>query len=218
MSEAGATITADDGGDVIEFFTSLENAIQIREEDVRTVLEEQRTEILDRTINRGVDFEERPFEAYSTKGPYYWTPSPGGTVKQRQAAVKRLHKTTSEVSELRSLYGSGGASGGTISKNRLSIKFDSYGDFKASLGRRVVDLFGPKAPHMLMNLIVRITGATEGALGIYAEPFASRAEGHNNGAGHLPRRRFLDASAADLRRMQDRLEEIVFKRLTRAGK
>jgi hypothetical protein len=108
------------------------------------------------------------------------------------------------------------------------IRFDSYADFKRSLGRLNVDLRGPRAPHMLQAFAIgtgieRTVGADldlpldakprpaqQVIIGIYGEE-AGRATGHNTGIN--PRwkkkhqRRFLGASENDLKAMNEDISE-----------
>jgi hypothetical protein len=188
----------------------------------------QRSRILERTAN-GVDVDGAPFEPYSTKGPYYFYPN--GRVGKNKASVTRNKAAVSRL--LRRLAGTGGlidemggksGSGGSRTRGGEGIKFDSYADFKRSLGRLGVDLRGPRAPHMLQAIAIgtgieRVVGddlsiglnerseqAVTVVIGIYGEE-AGRATGHNTGEN--PRwkskhqRRFLGASDADLKAMGD---------------
>lgn len=56
--------------------------------------------------------------------------------------------------------------------------------------------------------------AKEGRIGIYGAAGA-RAEGHNEGTGRLPRRRFLDASERDIQDMMDDIGERADMRIRR---
>ena len=216
MPDSGCTLTMTDGGDPVEFFAQLGEACEFRAEDLRATIEEYRTEILDNTMYRGVDFAGNPFVPYNEKRPYYYNPSPNGTAKQQKGAVKRLLRKTGLVHEHFESVGKGAvASGGTPSRDGRTVKFASYGDFKRSLGRNVVDLLGPKAPHMLMSLVVRMFGSKEGAIGIYHEEFAKRAEGHNDGNGNLPRRTFLDITRARAEQMERRMLDLISGRIER---
>lgn len=178
----------------------------------------QRSRILHRTA-QGVDFDNVAFHAYSTNGPFYYYPNKGGSERGRMASAKNLanklgvSKVTYKTKKTEA----------SASRTRLGIKFASYAAFKSFLGRIGVDLLGPKAPHMLQGLIVKVGGivlgndegwqditvdtgnvsgianntpATEIVIGIYGEE-AERAEGHNQGSGHLPRRKFLAANEQD---------------------
>jgi hypothetical protein len=147
-----------------------------------------KTQTLERT-ERGVDADGRAFAPYSEKGPYYYNPSSrnGGPKPKQAAAAKRL---------LKKIGGPG--SGGKVSQSGTSIKFASYAAFKRSLGRSGVDLTGPRAPHMLQALTVRVAEDGKGVvLGIYGDA-AARAHGHQYGVpGKLPQRKFLGATPED---------------------
>lgn len=185
-------------GKASEFVANFKAAASITVGDVLYALNRQKSRILDRTM-KGVDVNGAGFAPYSTNGPYYYYP--GKASKNRSGAAGRFAKKV----------------GGT--KTRLGVKFASYAAFKASLGRSVVDLMGPSAPHMLQAIVVRVAGRTitdgfspsggdnrpidggvgaeaQGTIGIYG-PEADRAEGHNTGAGHLPKREFFGFGAAD---------------------
>jgi hypothetical protein len=160
------------------------------------VVEQFKTDMLEKTA-RGVDFEERPFAPYSTKGPYYYYPNgrigaKGQSLKLAQGAAKRLQKkiNAGEVT----------AGGG--------IKFASYAEFKKALGRTNVDLTGPRAPHMLQAIVRTTRGGLEVSLGIYGAE-AARASGHNNGGKNLPQRKFFAVSAKDKENMRLRLLKLV---------
>jgi hypothetical protein len=216
MATSVCTFQMTDGGDAVQFFAELDEASQFREADLRATIEEYRTEIEDKTMYQGVDYAGAPFAAYAENGPYYYNPSPGGTVKQQKGAVNRLLKRTGLVHEHLDDAGKGGlASGGAPSRTGRTIRFASYGDFKRSLGRKFVDLLGPKAPQMLMNMVVQMFSATEGAIGIYNEPFASIAEGHNEGGRHLPQRRFLDITRERAEQMERRMLDFINGRVAR---
>ena len=184
----------------MRYVADLASAATPTTEDVLFAVEEHKTTVLERTA-RGVDFEERPFAPYSEKGPYYFYPGGparrGFTPAQKGGAAKRLAKKTG---------GATTAGGG--------IRFESYGAAKRAFGRGTVDLFGlGGAPHLLQAVVTRIRGALEGVVGVYGAE-ADRAEGHNEGIpGRLPRRRWLDASAADVRRFAGTLLDRVQRRL-----
>lgn len=161
----------------------------------------QRARILERTA-RGVDVNESPFAPYSTKRPYYYYPfGRVGTRRvptdtQKRAAQRMLKKLTPAMSRAEAA-----AAGVRLTRSGRGIRFEGgYGAFKHWLGRSTVDLRGPKAPHMLQAIVVKTPWRDTLLIGIYGE-FAQRAEGHNRGTAHLPRRRFFGASDQDLREM-----------------
>lgn len=231
------------GGNPYEHIITLKRGMVVTEGDCLYTAQRQRTRIVERTIN-GIDVEGRPFEPYSTNGPYYYTPGNAGgagqsrTLKQKQAAVKYLLRRMGPVVETAWEYGGNEGLGGVPSKSGTSIRFNSYADFKASLGRAGVDLLGPRAPHMLQSIAVKINGttysladisaalggrhqeATEFVLGIYGEA-AGRASGHNTGIN--PRwkrphqRHFLGASPAEIDAMLADLLGRVMARLKQSA-
>jgi hypothetical protein len=215
--------------DLLGIFESIERAAQPTVGDLLFAGQRQRTRILKRTED-GVDVDGKTFAAYSKNGPYYYYP--GKTSKNRKAAVTRFAKK----------IGLAGIHGAVAKRSGLGIRFASYGAFKKSLGRKNVDLRGPSAPHMLQALIVKVggvvlpgvsefsTGLTQGAvesagggsatkasdivLGIYG-PEAVRANAHNQGGGHLPKRKFFGASEHDKTQV---LEDIMVRVATRVRK
>jgi len=173
-------------------------AIHVTAADAVSALNLQKTRILQRTA-RGVDVEGRAFRPYSTKGPYTYYPNAraGGssfTERQSKAAAARLKRKLAAKPTK-------GAGGMRLTRSGKGIVFDSYAAFKRWLGRTTVDLRGPRAPHMLQALVVKVVGsgdtvARDGRLGIYGAE-ATRASGHTYGAGRLPKRKFLGVSIAD---------------------
>lgn len=170
------------GGQPVEVMISgLQNATKVTAADMLFALNNQKSRILKRTES-GVDVNGQSFHAYSEKGPYYYYPNKGG--KGRKAAAARFKKQVGR---------------GNGRRTPLGVKFKSYGDFKRSLGRGVVDLLGVSAPHMLQAIVVRSGasgGNAAGTIGIYG-PEADRAEGHNVGTRTLPKREFFGISISD---------------------
>ena len=198
------TVKTKRGEDPSAAIIRLKRAAKPSEADLLYAGQRQRTRILDRTTS-GVDVNGSAFAPYSTKGPFYYYPtgrvgSRGFTVRQQKAAVRRLLKITGEVSGYRSEYLGSQSVGGVATRSGLGIRFESYADFKASLGRAGVDLTGPRAPHMLQAIIVKAERPDELRLGIYGDA-ANRAEGNNLGTRTSPARRFFGASPADIREM-----------------
>lgn len=173
----------------------------------------QRTLILRKT-ERGVDVDKRAFERYSSKGPYYWNPGRAtgsrNRVRSARAMAKRLGLTATAASLGRRSTPFGGVTPGG------SIKYRNYGEFKRSLGRGNVDLRGPRAPHMLQQLVVRAPGTEirgnrplprvneqtqrghSASVGIYGGEAARAAAGHQTGTKTLPRRRFVGVTRQEL--------------------
>lgn len=206
MAKLTFVFTGDEPVEVV--IRAIEEAGRVTVGDVLYALNRQKSRIIERTA-RGVDVEGNPFKPYSENGPYYWYP--GKNAKNRGAARARAYRLL-------------GGDGAGLRKTKLGVKFASYGAFKRSLGRGgIVDLMGARAPHMMQAIVVR-SGANEGqdttnetptdggSIGIYGIE-AERAEGHNVGAGHLPRREFFAFSSDDedkvgadiLRRVEIRL-------------
>jgi phage gpG-like protein len=180
--------------DTKKLAADIEGVVQITSQDVLYALNRQKARILDRTA-RGVDINGQAFEPYSTKGPYYYYPAKAGrTAGSRKSSAGRFAKKV----------------GGQ--RTTVGVKFPSYADFKRSLGRSGVDLTGPRAPHMLQAIVVKTTGNDSGVIGIYG-PEADRAEGHNVGAGHLPRREFFGFSDRDHDEMVADVDRLIAARL-----
>ena len=195
----------------------------------------QKTRMLDRTA-RGVDYQGRRFAPYNYTRPYYWTPWTGSRrnsyLKMQQSAARVFKKIGGNVRTGLLRSGATGRVVAQLTRFRQSIKFRSYADFKRSLGRAAgVDLMGPRAPHMLQALVVISDGiqvagrsprvglrsmraaGSRLTIGIYGDE-ADRAEGHNEGTGDLPQRRFFDASDADLEAMAEDVAERIALRIT----
>jgi hypothetical protein len=176
----------------------------------------QRARILERTAH-GVDVDNVPFVPYSTRGPYYYKPHGrlGASVPldvERRSA-KRMLRTIAPAMTDRQRE----EAGVRLSRTGRSIVFrDGYAGFKRWLGRTTVDLRGPRAPHMLQGITVKVPAERSILLGIYG-PAADRATGHNIGAGHLPRRRFFSASHADLKAMLEDMRVRMRARTVKGG-
>lgn len=207
------------GKDPVERLLRVKKGVRITEGDALYAGQRQRARILERTA-RGVDVDEAPFPDYSTKGPYYYYPN--GRVgnsrfsdkQQRDAAARLLRKLTpgKTAQERKSV------SGVRLTKSGKGLVFESYAGFKRWLGRKGVDLRGPRSPHMLQGIIVKAGGSQAGnrdaeigvndknapagelVLGIYGDA-AKRATGHNTGDGPGVQRRFFDASVKDVKQM-----------------
>ncbi len=180
-----------DGQPVEVLISGLENAAKVTAADILYALNRQKTRILDRT-SKGVDADGAPFAPYSTKGPYYFYP--GRAAKNRRAAASRFARKTGET------------------RTSVGVKYASYAAFKQALGRSVVDLMGPTAPHMLQAIVVRSGGGGQGTIGIYGNE-ADRAEGHNTGAGHLPKREFFAFGEQDTADITADIESLMSARL-----
>lgn len=173
--------------------------IRIEETDLLYAAERQKTRILERTM-AGKDYMERPFAPYSETGPYYYYPQTSGYRFERVAVTKGFNFRVG---------------GGNVTRSGLGIRYDSYGAFKRALGRTVVDLMGPRAPHMLQALVAQVQQGPKIVIGIWG-PEAARADAHNEGIpGRLPQRRFLDVSPTDLVLVGNDIADAMATRLTR---
>jgi len=156
-----------------------------------------KAQILDRTA-RHLDADGKPFAPYSTKTPVYWNPYTGSKdgTQQRRASTRMIKK-----------LGGSGRTGiirderGKLLGRRSGniIRFEHYAAFKQALGRSGVDLIGPRAPHMLQAMTVRVAEDGRSVIvGIYDKP-AARAIGHQYGnpRRRLPQRKFLGATVDD---------------------
>lgn len=182
------------GGQPLSIVADKVEAAGLTSTDILYGLNRQKARILDRTA-RGVDLNGSAFAPYSTRGPYYYYPNRGATPGARRASAGRLGKKI-----------------GAGVRTRVGLKFASYADFKSALGRGTVDLFGPRAPHMMQAIVVKSTGGDSGTIGIYG-PEADRATGHNTGFGHLPKREFFGWGAGDEAAMLKDLDKILSARL-----
>lgn len=194
--DASCTLSRDPTGVVIE----IENALKPTRSDFLYVGNMEITRIKERTA-RGVDYRGVPFAPYSNKGPIYWYPS--------------AHTKDPRASRNRFLKKIGGVEAGAA-KTSTGVKFASYAALKMAVtGSGDVTLMGLKAPHMMMQIIVKVNGQTL-TIGIYGEA-ADRAEGHNNGIpGRLPKREFFNASEDDKDQMTSYLVEAGAARANKA--
>lgn len=206
MADGGVEVRTSSGRTLSQLASAIAGAPRVTRATALLAVEAQRTRMLRRTAE-GKDVHGRPFAAYSADGPYYHNPNgrlKAGAVsdKQQRAAVNRLKRKVP---------------GSRESRTGKTLKFESYAAFKKWLGRVGVDLRGPKAPHMLQAMAVKVTGQDadirEMRIGIYG-PSADRAQGHNDGAGRLPKREFFGASREDLLAMGKVIGGAVVARLT----
>lgn len=231
----GATFTTASGGDPAQYFLNLASRTRITEGDALYAAQRQRSRIIERTL-RGVDVNGAPFEPYDRSRPYYYYP--GGRVGRTKAevnrnkgSVRRLLKITGEVAQYRSEFTGSMSVGGVRTRDGQGIRFESYADFKESLGRAGVDLTGPRAPHMLQAIGIQtsnhgfasvgddqsdtalsrfVDSVSEFVIGIFGDA-AGRASGHNTGFNPRWKRRhqryFFGASADDIKEMMSELME-----------
>ncbi len=164
----------------------------------------QRSRIIKRTA-RGLDWQEKPFAPYSTKGPYYYYPAhhSRGERSRTRATARILRKVQ------KSRYGKDARA----TRSGLGIRFENYAAFKRSFGRSNVDLMGMQAPHMMQSIVVRVQGSTI-IIGIYDRKKAKIASGHNIGIpGRLPRRHFFDVSDKDKREIKKDITDQLIARM-----
>lgn len=202
---SNATITVAGGGSIdsielteIDFFPT--------EGDLLLAGQTERSRILART-EAGVDVDGSPFAPYNNSRPYYFYPSgpvgkerAGNQLRNAKSGVKRFAKKVGRTKS--AVTGSG-----------LGLRFDSYRAFKETyLERQNVDLRGPRAPHMLQEMLIKAGGAVGGfedqrigiddrtspatnfTLGIYGSA-AARAIGNNQ------HRHFFGSNAEDHARL-----------------
>lgn len=216
---------------------NLGDAFEVTEGDLLVIMQEQKSRILERT-SRGLDYNEQPFAGYNDTRRVYWYPA-GPVGKQRSPqqhkrdrnAVIRAGRTvgmsfrTKEDREK------------NLTRSGLGLKFKSYRAFKFEyLGRSTVDLYGPRAPHMLQSIAIKagsmtdenagqfatagldpganVKPASEGKMGIYGEAGA-RASGHNSDdrPRGVPLRRFFAASDSDQTKMGETVAHRIARRL-----
>jgi hypothetical protein len=228
------------GGNPVEYILNLGQAVKPTVGDALYAAQRQRTRIVERTF-AGRDVNGGSFEPYDGSRPYYYYPNgrvgrTKATIKQNKAAVRRFLKKTEEITTYRAEYLGSLSVGGVKTRSGQGIRFESYADFKESLGRAGVDLTGPRAPHMLQAIECRVNGQNFGtkdvqggsraevtgfSLGIYGEP-AARASAHNTGVNprwKRPHQRyFFGASASDLWEMVTDIFDHIKARLYRGGK
>jgi hypothetical protein len=215
------------GGGSIESVEINVDSASITEGDMLFALQRQRSAILQRT-ERGVDVDGAPFAAYKNDRPYYWYPA-GKVGKKREADALRKEKNNVKRAAK--------TVNGKVSRSGLGVRFPSYEEFKRThLGRGTVDLRGPRAPHMLQEIVTKtgsvelsakqstqaglydnLVPAKQGSIGIYGDASA-RASGHNsdNRPKGMPKRRFLGASAEDIKRFVGDLESRAAERARKA--
>jgi hypothetical protein len=218
---ADITFRTSRGGDPVAHIKLLKKAVEITAEDLLYAGQRQRSRIVERT-RAGVDVDKRPFHRYSTGKPYYYNPTgsqKGRSWESRQAAVTRIMRKiggTAKGGKTPWIVRSAG--GKVVAEVRGAgdtIRFRDYATFKRWLGRSVVDLTGPRAPHMLQAIMTKVQGVKELILGIYGQK-ADIAQGHNEGANHLPKRHFFGASSADLKQMACDIGDRMAARMKRA--
>ena len=224
MAQREPKFTGPGGADPVAAAHELELALQPTQGDILLAGQIFRSRVVQRTAH-GLDVDGAPFAPYKSRGkPYYFYPEGGAgrSAEQRSKQTAGRYKKTGKVGQ----------------RTRLGIKYEGYGAAKAAHGRATVDLFGlVQHAHMMNAMIVKAGGAEvdqasadflndNGSeldaftrntvcstlhVGFYGEE-AERAKGHNEGTKHLPRRRFFDASADDLKLMTDAMGQRMMAR------
>ena len=222
MPDDGATFKTRTGKDPVQYWLDIVSAVKPTAADAHYALEMQKSRILTRTA-AGVDVDGQPFAPYNSTRPVYWHPGAGSktSTASRDRTFNKLAgvagKTSFSIDA--SAFGAKGRAVVTgqyaVKSRNAGIKFSSYAAFKASLGRTVVDLFGPRAPHMLQEIVTLVRSGASGALelviGIYNDA-AVRASAHNFGTKNLPRRHFFGANTNDIKLMgQDLKDRMIAK-------
>lgn len=187
--------------------------------DVQYGADLQRARMLKRTADKGVDVNGAPFKPYSENGPYYYNPNAkdgaevlGAGALRRIAGKKSTFKKEATTRQKAAVSRLATKTGAAKSGTGKTLKFDSYGAFKRSLGRTVVDLTGPRAPTMMQTVLTKVQHtARQFVIGIYGAVKATRAKAHNTGDG-VPKRRWFAASRAELRQIGDDIMKLAKKR------
>lgn len=215
---SGAQFRTSSGAPAGDYFLGVREALTVQQSDLLYAGGRQNERIHSRTEHH-VDIDGAPFAPYSTKHPYYFRPWDSASLGRGKKGLslesrrKRVPEASRIQSTRRFLRRIGGVLGERSvlrhrgreiaeihSRERDTIRFDSYAAFKAALGRAGVDLVGPHAPHMMQAIEVSATH-DELRIGIYDPEKAAIATGHNTGARYLPQRRFFGASKTDLQEM-----------------
>lgn len=223
MSGASISITGGGSPEILEL--DIPNVMPT-EGDLLYAGQVQRSRILSRT-ERGEDVDGRPFAGYNTGRPYYYYPNGAAGAKRSDADLKR------NKASVKRFANKVGRTKTAVTRSGLGIRFPSYDAFKRTyLGRGNVDLRGPRAPHMLQELVVRAGSseragfdrqisledhpapATEFTVGIYG-PAAARANGMNseNRPKGMPRRHFIGSSERDNQALSFEIARRVNRRL-----
>jgi hypothetical protein len=212
------SFTDDRGRDAGRFFEELERVSQPTVGDLLYAGNGLKSRILLRT-ERGVDFQGRPFAPYSSSRPYYYYPSRGA--KYRKAAVSRQFKkvlagkrTSVGIKydggyaefKLRGLGRSNVDLRGPKAPHMLQAIVVTSDGVRLAVQARRTNAFttgnGGGTQNQQPPLNSDPQPARQLIIGIYGDE-ADRAEGHNEGTGSLPRRRFFDASDRDIELMQE---------------
>ena len=158
------TFTGPGGSDPKEFTLQIVNAAKPNVYDAMFAGQTLMNRILANT-ERGIDLNGSPFAPYATSPAFYYYPA--GKVGKLRSKIMEKQRISQKDRAFRAL-------GKVGMRTHLGIKFPGgYSQFKhEGLGRANVDLRGPRGPHMLNALQVRVPGLT--ATGNVAEGAAAR--------------------------------------------
>jgi len=222
MPDSGVSLSSSNGESAETVILRLRQTLTPKQEHLLLAGQGQNTRIHERTA-QGVDVDGVPFEPYNTTRPYYyrpWDTAGIGRARGRTLSLAERRGRVPEASRIRSAQhflrrlGGSAARGSSLHSHTLhfkgalvasishkegdTIRFESYAAFKASLGRGgVVDLTGPRAPHM-MQMIQVSAGDDYIRLSIEDPEKAAIGTGHNTGTARGGKRRhFFGASEAD---------------------
>jgi hypothetical protein len=185
----------------------LKRSLDLEAAELLALAERQKTRIIRRT-ERGYDLHGVRFIPYSRKRPYYYSPNPALPRPSRKRAAARF---LSKVKHR--------AKGARLSRSGLTVRFENYAAFKAALGRQpgIVDLTGPRAPHMLQTLKVTLRGR-QMVISPYDAEKARIGQAHNRGVrGRLPKREWFGLSKEDRRDMAKEALALVRNRILGEG-
>lgn len=206
------------GGDPENDLRQMRRGFEFTARDVQYGADRQRARMLQRTEQKGVDVNGTPFKPYSEKGPYYYNPNAkdqaevlGAGAVGRIAAKKSTIRREATFRQKAAVNRLATKTGAAKSSTGRTLKFDSYADFKRSLGRTVVDLRGPRAPHMLQAVTAKVQhAARQFIIGVYGRK-AALARAHNAGDG-VPKRRWFAASREEMKQIGKDIIELAKKR------
>ena len=212
--------TGPGGSNPVDYVRRISVAAQPTEGDIKYALGRHAQRVQERTAN-GIDYQGSAFAPYSTRGPYYHDPSR----ESRFAGYTTLKMRRNVAQHHARFYG------GVHKRGTTTVKYESYAAFKAARGVGAVDLGGMEGS-LLPAIRIRVGDemgvdeaanvglesfpqpASEGSFGIYDEPMARIAEGHNNGIpGRLPQRMFIGVSDEDAARIVSDINLRILERL-----
>lgn len=204
------------GQPISTWLGNLTAALDVTQGDLIYALGRQAMRIRERTCG-GMDYRDQAFAPYATGRAHYHNPSQG--------------KAIQHASKQRAALRHAGRYGGTRKRGGVTVKYQSYADFRSSQGVGAVDLGGMEGT-LIPAIQVYVGGlhdvesaanvnmdsfpepASEGSFGVYEGKEALIAEGHMLGQpGHLPQREFLGINDDDYEIMMQDIAERVNARL-----